>query len=348
MCWGNNQQLQLGDGTMVSRYVPAPVSGFAGNAVAVSAGLLHACALTSAGGVKCWGRNVFGGLGDGTNTDRQTAVAVSGLDTGVRAISAGGNHTCALTDAGAVLCWGSNELGQLGDGTTDDRYTPTQVSGLESGVTAISTSDMGSCALTTLGAVFCWGWGVSVGDGIETHTARTVPTQVYGLTSGIKAIASGWYHSCAISLQGTVSCWGNNDFGTLGDESQTTRFTPVSVVGLTGAQVAIAAGESHTCSINTLGAAHCWGSNTSLQLGAGPDTYFGIQVPPVPVVHLPWRVKEIAGGQYHTCALTTGGVFCWGDNRDSAVGTNTPGWIFSPARVNGLYVPKTSWHPPPH
>ena len=125
LCWGANERMQLGDGTDVpNRFTPGPVSGFAGDAVAVDAGADHACALTAAGGVKCWGLNVDGRLGDGTTTNRATPVFATGLESGVQAVSAGGSHTCALTNAGAVLCWGWNAFGQLGDGTTVDRLVP--------------------------------------------------------------------------------------------------------------------------------------------------------------------------------------------------------------------------------
>jgi len=131
-------------------------SGAAGaKAIGVSAGGEHTCALTSAGGAKCWGWN-YGALGDGTETNRHTPVGVTGLARGVTAISAGGFHTCALTSTGRVKCWGDNMYGELGDGTQNDRLRPVDVSGLSSGVTAITVDDGHVCALTSAGAVMCW------------------------------------------------------------------------------------------------------------------------------------------------------------------------------------------------
>jgi len=133
----------------------------AGTAVAVSAGGLHTCALTTAGGVKCWGWNLFGELGDGTFTNRTTPVDVTGLSSGVAAVSAGGGgggHTCALTTAGGLKCWGRNLFGEVGVplGSANQK-TPVDVTGLSSGVAAVSAGALHTCALTTAGGVKCWG-----------------------------------------------------------------------------------------------------------------------------------------------------------------------------------------------
>src|SRR5207253_997545 len=134
-----NQWGQLGDGSTVDRSLPVDVVGLTSGVVAVSAGDSHTCALTSIGGVKCWGRNNDGQLGDGTTPNRLTRNSVTGLGSGISGIDAGGFHACALSSAGAVLCWGSNSNGQIGDGTTMDRAAPVTPIGLSSGVKAIGT-----------------------------------------------------------------------------------------------------------------------------------------------------------------------------------------------------------------
>ncbi len=122
-CWGSNDQGQLGDNSIAQRLTPVDVVGLAGGVAAVATGASHSCALTTAGGVKCWGDNTYGQLGDNTQTQRLTPVNVSGLASGVKAIAAGDNHTCALTNAGGVKCWGQNSTGQIGDGTFNNvRY----------------------------------------------------------------------------------------------------------------------------------------------------------------------------------------------------------------------------------
>jgi alpha-tubulin suppressor-like RCC1 family protein len=309
-CWGENEYGQLGDGTEERRTTPVDVTGLTSGVAAISAGRTQTCALTSAGGVKCWGQNSSGQLGDGTATGPEkcasvvsyacskTPVDVSGLTSGVTAIASGDGHTCALTSAGGVKCWGFNGSGELGDGTTTGpetcsfagcSTTPVDVSGLTSGVTAISSGSEQTCALTSAGGVKCWGWNVSgqIGDG--TTTNKTTPVDVSGLTSGITAISAGGEGTCALTSAGGVKCWGGNSWGQLGDEkakgpeicgespdphveSYPCSRTPVDARGLSSAVAAISASGSHTCALTSAGWVKCWGLNEFGELGDGTAT----------------------------------------------------------------------------
>jgi len=271
-CWGWNADGQLGDGTTTHRSTPVDVSGLTSGVTAPAAGSAHTCAVTNAGGVKCWGDNYWGQLGDGTTIDRYTPVDVSGLMSEVTALAAGGGHTCALTSTGGAKCWGWNADGQLGDGTTTDRSTPVDVSGLTSGVTALAVGYLHTCAVTTAGGVKCWGdnyWG-QLGDG--TTTAHSTPVDVSGLTSGVTALAAGSAHTCAVTSTSGVKCWGANHRGQLGDGTTTARSTPVDASGLTSGVAVLAAGADHTCAVTSAGGVKCWGYNGYGQLGDGTTT----------------------------------------------------------------------------
>ncbi|ACL23605.1 RCC1 domain-containing protein [Chloroflexus aggregans] len=335
MCWGGNDFGQLGDGTPTTRSTPGAVSGLPSGVTAIAAGNYHTCALTGSGGVRCWGANYSGQLGNGLTFGRSTPGAVSGLPSGVTAIAAGGDHTCALMSSGGVMCWGDNYYGQLGDGTTTNRRTPVAVSGLPSGVTAIAAGGLHTCALTGSGEVWCWGYNYygQLGDGTTTYS-RSTPAAVGGLPSGMTAIAAGGLHTCALMSSGGVWCWGRNDSGQLGDGSDTDSSTPVAVSGLPSGVTAIAAGDYHTCALTGSGEVWCWGGNGFGQLGDGTTT---ARSTPAAVSGLPSGVETIAAGDYHTCALmSSGGVWCWGRNNSGQLGDGTTTARSTPAAVSGL------------
>jgi alpha-tubulin suppressor-like RCC1 family protein len=271
-CWGDNDRGQLGDGTTISRRVPVDVIGLTSGIVAISAGAEYTCALTSEGGVKCWGDNEFGYLGDGTTTNRDTPVDVITLTSGVVAISAGYSHTCAVTSGGGVKCWGINMDGELGDGTRDIQLTPVDVIGLTSGVSAITLGAFHTCALTSDGGVKCWGFNADSELGDGTTVERTGVVDVIGLTSGVVAISSGFGQTCALTTAGGVKCWGQNYEGELGDGSTIGRALSVEVKGLAGGVVAISAGWAHTCAMMSDGRVKCWGYNNYGVIGDGTTT----------------------------------------------------------------------------
>lgn len=319
-CWGYDHDGQLGDGRRSDRSRPVDVVGLTTGVKAITAGWRHTCAVTTEGGAKCWGNNHDGQLGDGTEIDRNTPQDVVGLLAKVTAIRAGERHTCALTVAGGVKCWGNNHDGQLGDGTRKDKVTPVDVPGLTSGVVAMTDGWRHTCALTSAGGVKCWGSNHDgqLGDGTETD--RVSPVDVTGLTSGVTAITARWRHTCALMSAGGVKCWGNNHNGQLGDGTKHDRNTPVDVVGLTSGVKAIAAGWSHACALTTAGGMKCWGSNHEGQLGDGT----GLDPKrPVDVVFARSGIIAIATGGEHTCAVTQGTVTCWGENEDGQLGDGT-------------------------
>ena len=320
-CWGKNNYGQLGDNSTTDRQIPVDVSGLGSGVMAITAGAEHSCALTTTGGVKCWGYNVNGQLGNNSATDSLIPVDVSGLGSGVISITAGFYHNCALTTAGGVKCWGSNGAGELGDNSTDPKLIPIDLSGLGGGVQAITAGYSHSCALTTAGGVKCWGYNEYGQLGDNSTSTRLTPVNVNGLGSGVTAIVAGRLQTCAITTTGGVKCWGNNNFGQLGDNSTTTRLTAVDVSGLSSDVMAITLGDSYTCALTTAGGLKCWGYNNEGELGDNSTT---TRLTPVGVSGLGSGVMAITAGDYHSCALTTAGSLkCWGYNWNGQLGDNS-------------------------
>ena len=303
---------------------------------AIAAGFSHTCALTSAGGVRCWGQNGSGQLGNGTTTSSNVPVAVSGLASGVTAIAAGGVHTCALMSGGGVRCWGKNSYGQLGSGSTTNSSVPVAVSGLASGVAAIVAGYEQTCALRISGGVACWGanYNGQLGNGSTTNSS--VPVAVSGLASGVSAITLGFRHGCALAPGGGPKCWGSNYGGQLGNGTTTDSSTPVAVSGLARGATAIVAGLYQTCALMTGGGVRCWGNDPDQgELGNGLLTTSRV---PVEVAGLERGVAAVVIGAFHVCVLTTGGgVTCWGSNESyGQLGSGTTTDSSVPLVVSGL------------
>ena len=319
LCWGKNNYGQLGDGTRQRRILPTQVTGLESGVMAVAAGDSHTCALTIGGAVLCWGRNRFGQLGDATTTDRIVPTAISGLGSGVQAIAAGSEFSCALTTGGGVSCWGSNNLGELGSGG-GNRSTPGGVSGMSSGVRALSLGSAHGCALIdATGGLKCWGYnaGGQLGDG--TTNSSATPVNVLGLGSGVVQVGAGVLHTCAVTTTGAAKCWGNNFYRQLGDGSNINRLSAVQVTGLEAGVAAIRAGYYHSCARMTDATMRCWGNNFHGETGTAAEINY--QNTPANVSGLGSQVAAFALGYHHSCAvLIDTRLQCWGMNDDGQVG----------------------------
>ncbi|HYV43362.1 MAG TPA: putative Ig domain-containing protein [Myxococcaceae bacterium] len=297
---------------------------------AVSSGRYHNCAL-SGGGAVCWGRNTHGGLGNNTDAGSSVPVHVFGLGSGVQAVAAGGYHACAIADGGA-LCWGWNSDGQLGNGSSaQESRVPVQVTGLTSGVQAISAGVQHTCAIVGGGAVVCWGRNNFGQLGTGNTTDSTVPVPVSGLASGVQALTTGDYHTCAI-LDGGVLCWGAGYTGELGHPSNATNLTPNPPTGISSGVQDISAGGDHTCAVVN-GSALCWGLNDAGELGDGTiNTSFA----PIQVSGLTAGVLSTAAGDHHTCANVNGSAWCWGEGASGQLGNGAGTASRVPVPVAGL------------
>lgn len=326
-CWGSNRDYQLGAGAAIGRYretsFPSKVVGLPSAAVSIAAGASHTCAVLEDHTLWCWGFNGYGQLGDRTETSRGTAVSVKGLSN-VIAVTAGASTTCAIVGAtpnatsGAAKCWGITDYGTMGSGKpkSEAQLIPTDVTGLSSGVVSISMGEEHGCAVTTAGAVKCWGNGSSGQLGNGETKLSWVPVAVKNLTNAT-TVESGLQASCATTSAGPVWCWGGNLAYTTKDNYS----VPTSVPGLTGEISGLAVGNI-ACLIED-GGAKCWGDNGSGQLGDGTTTKRKV---PTAVVGLGSGVTSV-GTDFdwqvtQSCAtLASGQVWCWG----SATGdTHTP------------------------
>jgi len=335
LCWGRNNHGQLGIDRTNERLLPTAVATLDSGVAGIGAGSFHSCALTAAGGVKCWGSNNQDQIGDGTDLPRLTAVDVVGLGSGVRALAVGFDHACAITADRRLQCWGANFAAQLGNGGDINSGTPVAVQGLgDTPVTKVTLGGSHGCALLEGGAVRCWGNNGSgeVGDGSTTQ--RRTAVAVSGLSSGVVDIAAGLAHTCAVLASGGARCWGDNEFGQIGDGSREQRRTPADVSGLSGL-IRIAAGARHTCALNSQGGVSCWGSALfGVLLGDGSVDDRAV---PGPVPALASGVADLALGGFHSCVRTTAGsMLCWGDNSAGAIGDNSQLPRGVPTPVAGL------------
>jgi len=320
-CWGDNGFGVLGNGTQSgSTSTPTDVRG--GLAFTqVSTSTLHVCGLTTAGEAYCWGSNSTGqgGTGDVQGPSLTPRKVVGGLT--FSSLSAGDTHTCALTPAGVAYCWGDNGFGQLGV-NSDVGYlaTPTAVAG---GLTFknISAGVRATCGVTTSNQAWCWGSDESgeLGNGgpisyMTTDISR-VPVAVSGGLS-FSSIGVGQFYACGLTTTGSVSCWGRNDVGRLGNGETTDTSEPRAIASsLTFTQ--LDTGFTHACAVATGGGAYCWGANNSGELGVADPADLS-RVPVLVSGGGTW--SEVAAGwnagSAHSCGISADRktVRCWGRN----------------------------------
>ncbi len=311
----------------------------------LSAGDSHGCAVTSNGRVHCWGANTtFGVLGNGGTGASNVPVPVRGIGNAVE-VRAGVSHTCARLTDGSARCWGKGVDGALAQGSFDNSTLPVTVWGFGPAGPArqIGVGAQHTCILQQGGQVFCAGrndWGQAALAPNPSSQPWSVPLL------NVDEIAVGHYHSCA-RVGGTVSCWGRNSSGQLGNGSAVaSSSTPVAVTGI-GTAIALSAGASHTCAllapggVLSLSSVVCWGDNASGQLGSGGIG--GSSNTPLTVASLGASGNTpdtIAAGAQHSCArLLDATVQCWGLALYGAIGDGGDGSVAyrpSPTTVVGL------------
>ncbi|MDT5270659.1 MAG: hypothetical protein QOH49_2845, partial [Acidobacteriota bacterium] len=335
--WGGDISGELGDGTSsTTTTVPVLVYDFA-NASAIGTGSYHTIALKSDGTVWGWGSNQYGQLGfqEQFNTSSSRPRQVPGVS-GIVAISAGGGHNLALKSDGTVWAWGSNTNGQVGNGTyTQTIWDAVQVGGL-SNVKAVVAGPSYSLAIKNDGTL--WGWGASrqgssqVGVlGLPPNSFSTpTPVQIGGITN-VAAVAAGGTHVVAIKTDGTLWAWGDNQYGQLGDGTNTANATPHQLSGLSNV-AAVSAGSEHTLALRADGTVWSWGHNIGGALGDGTTTDRKV---PVQVAVGGAAIAIDAGPQHSAAVLADGTVRTWGANDSGQLGDRTRVNRSSPVQVSG-------------
>ena len=331
-CWGYNAFGQLGDGTTAGHWTPQPVAGGLTFAQVSAGGRylltvdVHTCGVTTSGAAYCWGSNSSGQVGNGPHAyprpDPITSPApVSGGLT-FRQVSAGGAHSCGVATSGAAYCWGYGLGGQVGTGQYSSPYeSPAAVAG-GLAFTRVSAGEGHTCALTTSGLAYCWGYNNDGELGNGTRTQSATPRATAGDLSYTQ-ISAGYRLSCAVTAAGAGYCWGGSPSG-----ATSPARTPAAIPRFHG----LTAGSHHACASSPRGDAYCWGYNVHGQLGDGTTSNRSAGG----IVVGGFVFTKLSVGRDHSCGLTaTGSAYCWGDNFYGQLGDGTKTGRSEPFPVQG-------------
>jgi alpha-tubulin suppressor-like RCC1 family protein len=345
-CWGVGSSGQLGSGTTSYNY-PKRYSNAYGyvdlNFTEVTSGTSHSCGLDSENKLLCWGGRAYYRLADGATTGTRNSPykypsSSEVYDTPLAAITAGDYHTCTIRMDVTTWCWGYNNVGQLGYGAVSTQEMPKQVE-FPNNLIPLQISSGGgkfTCSLMDDGSVYCWGLNDNGQLGLGNTTDQYLPTKVLlppGRTA--LAISAGTSHACAILDDKSIKCWGNNDYGQIGDGTTDDRTSPSSVI-LSGINdpIQISAGYDSTCALFDDGSIQCWGNNVNGQLGIGSTTQSNSPQSLSSISHL--QASSIDVGNNYACALFHDGApRCWGLGTSGQLGTGSTVSSNSPQLVKG-------------
>jgi len=298
-------------------------------AQSVATGASHACAVTSAGEIRCWGSDMFGQLGNGASGTIEQSPVLAGSDTDWAAVTAGGDHTCALKTDGSVFCWGANSRGALGVLDVLDRDTPTRTS-VAGPWNEISAGQGHTCGILSDGTLWCWGRNDHGQAGAPAGTDLLMPTPLDPATTWT-SIGAGELHSCGVRA-GAVLCWGSNSAAQLGTGATdgSTHATPAAA-STSGTFLAVTSGGAHSCALQDGGAVICWGGASAGQVGGGVVAFSS-----PPIAAGADMASLVSAGGLFSLAIQGGDLYTWGSNTNGeladpgATDRSTPGMVPDP------------------
>lgn len=267
-CWGRNNDGQLGDGTATGSSTPVLVTGLEAHPIRqISAGSMHTCAIDQSGGLWCWGSNRDGKLSAATEMFYTSIpLRVEGIGASVTLVAAGSTHTCAMNSEREIWCWGDGTFGQIGLNPFGIRASPVLAATLTDDAVSLTAGWFHTCLLDADHGVRCWGKNQEGQLGNEAFISRADPVYPIKMNSNVSLISSGGQETCVVREDGKVFCWGENNYGQIGDSTRIDRIIP-SEISVPETPVRIAVGGSHVCALARSGGIYCWGANDLGQLG---------------------------------------------------------------------------------
>ena len=349
-CWGDNTYSQLGSSLFADELslVPVQTTALPGTRIAkrIVAGANHTCVLATDGTVWCWGDNGWGALGVSGGIQADPVQVVLGATATM--IAAGGFTTCAVLSDNSVKCWGRNNKGQLGNGTSGTAAVNTPVyASLVLASFPVVHLEIGAthtCSVSGVGVAWCWGEFTNGRLGTTGLSNAVTPGATASLGSTASEVAAGGAHTCALLTTGSVTCFGNNNMGQLGQLLATASSSSPTLVALASTATHVAAGGQFTCALLSTATVHCFGDNASGQLGSGVAG--SVRETAAVVTGLTGTVVDVTTGTSHACAvMSTGQVRCWGLNDFGQLGIGSQSNVSSATAITNLNVVPTTTIP---
>jgi alpha-tubulin suppressor-like RCC1 family protein len=328
MMWGYNNDGQLGDNTIASKSSPIQTIAYGANWKQASAELYHIAAVKTDGTLWCWGRNLYGQLGDNTTVKKSSPIQTTAFGTNWKQVACGYQFTAAIKADGTLWTWGANS-GQIGDNTVTPRSSPVQTVAFGTNWKQVACGSYHMAAIKTDGTLWSWGFGTSGQLGDNAAVSRSSPVQTVTFGTNWKQVACGDLHTAATKQDGTLWVWGynkdnSNTFiaGQLGDNSGVTaRSSPVQTVAFGTNWKQVTCNQANVSAVKTDGTLWSWGFGTSGQLG---DNAAVSRSSPVQTVAFGTNWKQATCGWNNTFGIKIDGtLWSWGTNTNGGLGDNT-------------------------